>query len=148
MNELSKDRQQRTQESVARQPLLKLYGVEIGAMGRGYIELTALPQDFMLRTSGIVHGGVLAALADSAGGYALASMEEEPLLLLTVEFKINFLSVAKGEQILAIGRVLKNGRTLGVSQADLYMIGAGERKHVATALVTLIKKHNHGNQNG
>ncbi|MBD0256370.1 MAG: PaaI family thioesterase [Cytophagales bacterium] len=145
MNELSQDSEQRTRESVARQPLLKLYGVEVGALSRGYIELTASPRDFMRRTSGIVHGGVLAALADSAGGYALATMEDSPFLL-TVEFKINFLRVAEGEQILAIGRVLKNGRTLAVAQADLYMTDAGEKKQVATALVTLIKKHNHGNQ--
>lgn len=138
---------QQTRESVTRQPLLHLYGAEVNALERGYIELKVAVKDFMLRTSGIVNGGVLAALADSAAGYALSTMDESLPFLLTVEFKINFLMAAQGDLILASGRVLKNGKTLGVAQSDLYMVHSGEKIQVATALVTLIKKKNDGSPN-
>ena len=139
--------EQQTRESIARQPLLKLYGTEAHVLRSGYVELKVPVKDFMLRTAGIVNGGVLAALADSAAGYALSTLDERLPYLLTIEFKINFLVAAKGDTILASGRVLKNGRTLGVSKADLFMLEGERNTLVATALVTLIKRQNNGSSN-
>lgn len=139
--------EQQTRDSIARQPLLRLYGAEVQSLESGYIEIKVPVKDFMLRTAGIVNGGVLAALADSAAGYALSTLDEQLPYLLTIEFKINFLVAAKGDTILATGRVLKNGGTLGVAQADLFMLYEGNRTLAATALVTLIKRQNHGSSN-
>ncbi|MNT71266.1 hypothetical protein D3C72_2097330 [compost metagenome] len=56
---------------------------------------------------------------------------------LTAEYKINLLSPAQGERLVAVGRVLKPGRTLIVAQGEVYVEQQGRRKQVATMLMTL-----------
>ena len=58
--------------------------------------------------------------------------------VLTIELKINFLSPAVGDRFLSEGRVVRIGKTIIVAQADVYAFQAGERKHVATMLATLM----------
>ncbi|MCW3465246.1 PaaI family thioesterase [Chitinophaga nivalis] len=139
MEKLSPAIEQRTLESFARQRLMTLYGATVSGLAPGFMEISVLPMEALLRTSGIFHGGVLAALADTAAGYAAATMQPQDTSFLTVEFKINFLHTAKGEKLLASGKVLKAGSTLTVCQADLYTVQQDVEKHVATALVTLMK---------
>lgn len=141
MENLEPPVQERILASFGRQKLMQLYKAEVTGIGRGYFEISVPPEDFLLRTSGIFHGGVIAALADSAGGYAATTLQEEDTSFLTIEFKINFLRQAKGEKLIAKARVLKGGKTLTVSQADIYTIDKGADKLVATALVTLIKQN-------
>jgi acyl-coenzyme A thioesterase PaaI-like protein len=61
-----------------------------------------------------------------------------------VEFKVNFISPAKGELLIARGRVLKPGRTLTVCQGDVYAVISGEEKLVATMLATMIAREGTG----
>jgi hypothetical protein len=58
--------------------------------------------------------------------------------VLTIEYKINFLSPAQGEQLVARGRVTKPGRTVTVCNADVFAVSAGSEKLVATMLVTIM----------
>lgn len=141
MNTLEPSIKDRVLASFGRQRLMQLYGAEITGIDRGFLEITLLSQDFLLRTSGIFHGGVLAALADSAAGYAATTLHLQDASFLTVEFKINFLNQANGDKLIARARVLKGGKTLTVSQTDLFTQNQGSERLVATALVTLMKAH-------
>ena len=58
------------------------------------------------------HGGVTATIADNAGGYAAYSLMPAGADVLTVEFKISLLAPARGERLVARGRVKRPGRTL------------------------------------
>ena len=58
--------------------------------------------------------------------------------VLTTEFKINLLSPANGERILARGRVVRAGRTLTVAQTEVVALAAGEEKLVALLTATLM----------
>jgi acyl-coenzyme A thioesterase PaaI-like protein len=58
--------------------------------------------------------------------------------VLTVELKVNLLSVASGERLLARGQVMRPGRTLTVCRGDAYAGTGGEERHVATILTTMI----------
>lgn len=131
--------ERRVLESFARQKLMTQYGAKPTGIGEGYFEITVLPKDFLLRSSGIFNGGVIAALADTAAGYAAVTMQKEDTYFLTVEFKVNFLRQAKGEKLIAKGKVIKDGRTLTVSQTDIFTQTEATEELVATALVTLIK---------
>jgi uncharacterized protein (TIGR00369 family) len=132
--------QQRLLESFARQRLMALYGAAITAMGNGFLEITVLPMEALLRTNGIFHGGVIAALADSAAGYAAGTIQPTDTSFLTIEFKINFLNPAKGDKLITRAKVLKGGKTLTVLQADSFIENSGVEKQVATALLTFIKE--------
>jgi acyl-coenzyme A thioesterase PaaI-like protein len=58
--------------------------------------------------------------------------------VLTVELKVNLLSVASGERLLARGQVIRPGRTLTVCRGDAHAGTGEEVRHVATILTTMI----------
>jgi len=58
--------------------------------------------------------------------------------VLTVEYKVNFLSPAQGERMLARGRVIRPGRTVTVCcSGDVLALSEGKEKRVATMLATM-----------
>ena len=123
--------------SFARQGLMQTFGASLVRVERGEVELAMPWSDGVTQQHGFFHGGVVGALADSACGYAALSMVGEGEAGLTAEYKINLLSPARGERLIAVGRVLKPGRTLIVAQGDVFTETAGTRKAVATMLMTL-----------
>jgi uncharacterized protein (TIGR00369 family) len=130
----------RIRESFARQRLMTAYGAAITAMGRGFVEISLLPQDFLLRANGLFHGGVITALADSAAGYAAGTLHETDASFLTVELKINFLNPAKGDRLITRAKVLKGGKTLTIVQTDSFIENTETLRQVATALLTFIQE--------
>ncbi len=58
--------------------------------------------------------------------------------VLTTEFKVNLLAPAAGERLIALGRVVKPGRTLTVAQAEVFAETSGGRKLVALLTATLM----------
>jgi uncharacterized protein (TIGR00369 family) len=132
---------ERIEQSFARQKLMAAYGSQISIEKPGSVTIRVPKKDFLLRTSGIFHGGVIAAIADTAAGYAAVSCEPVDASFLTVEFKISFLNKAKGDLLVARAGVLKKGRTLTVASVDLFVHTENVEKKVAVALVTLIKEN-------
>lgn len=123
--------------SFASQGLMRTFGAELVRIERGEVELAMPWSDQVTQQHGFFHGGVVGALADTACGYAALSLAGEGEAGLTAEYKINLLSPAQGERLIAVGRVLKPGRTLIVAQGDVFTESAGQRKAVATMLMTL-----------
>ena len=90
---------------------------------------------------GFLHAAVVAGIADSACGYAAFTLMPAESEVLSVEFKTNLLRPAKGSRFLAEARVVKDGRTITVSRADVHAWeGAGEPRLVATMLATMIRQ--------
>ncbi|MCW5690530.1 MAG: PaaI family thioesterase, partial [Pseudolabrys sp.] len=88
-----------------------------------------------------VHAGAVSAIADSAAGYAALSVMPEGSGVLTAEFKINLLAPAAGERIVARGRVVKAGRTLTLSQAEVFAVKDGAEKLIAMLTATMMTIH-------
>jgi uncharacterized protein (TIGR00369 family) len=87
---------------------------------------------------GFVHAGAVAAIADSAAGYAALSLMPPGSGVLTTEFKINLLSPAGGEQLVARGRVIKAGRTLTLALSEVFAVRGGQEKLCAMLTATLM----------
>ena len=87
---------------------------------------------------GFLHGGVTAALADTAAGFAAYSLMPAGSSPLTVEFKINLIAPAAGERFIASANVVRSGRTLTIVETDVSAEVKGETKTVAKMLATLI----------
>lgn len=135
--ELSADRADTIASSFARQGLMRTFGAALARVERGEVEIAMSWSEGVTQQHGFFHGGVVGALADSACGYAALTMVGEGEAGLTAEYKINLLSPAQGERLIAVGRVLKPGRTLIVAQGDVFVEQQGRRKLVATMLMTL-----------
>ena len=84
-------------------------GATIGPISRGSVEIALRPSPVTSQQHGFVHGGIVSALADTAAGYSALSVMPPGTGVLTVEFKINFVSPAIGDRIIARGQVLKPG---------------------------------------
>ncbi|MEP5700805.1 MAG: PaaI family thioesterase, partial [Sneathiella sp.] len=88
--------------------------------------------------NGFFHGGVIGTLADNAAGAAAATLMQAGENCLTTEYKLNLLAPAKGDKIVAVSKIIKSGRSLKVAESNVYSMTGTEKKHCATALVTLV----------
>lgn len=117
---------------------MRLIGAEIVAIAPGSCTLAVKGMPELTQQRGFLHGGVTAALGDSACGYAAYSLMPAGSSPLTVEFKINLMAPAAGERFSASARVLRSGRTLTVAEADIVAEQGGEQRTIARMLATLI----------
>ena len=126
--------------SFARQGLMGHLGARLVAVGEDTCAIACAPRPELSQQHGFVHAGVVAAIADSAAGYAALAMTPEGSEVLTVEFKLNLLAPATGDLLIARGRVLRAGRTLTVCQSEVAALRDGEETQCAVALVTMIRR--------
>jgi uncharacterized protein (TIGR00369 family) len=68
---------------------------------------------------GTLHGGVLCDIADAAMGMAYGSTLGEGETFTTIELKINFLKPVWTGKLVAAGRMVKGGRTVGLVECDV-----------------------------
>lgn len=103
---------------VDRSPFWKLLGMElIGAEeGLARVRLTLRPD--LQNSRGIMHGGALGALVDSAGGLAVLTTGVDGSIP-TVEYSLNFLAPVEGGTVTAEGRLLRRGRRIAVSEVTV-----------------------------
>ena len=131
----------RVRASFARQGAMALIGATIVDVQPGYCALALLPRPETSQQHGYVHAGILATLADSAGGYAGYTLFPEDSSVLTVEYKLNLLAPAQGERIVAEGFVVKPGRTLAITRGEIHAESGETRTLVAIMQQTLMVMH-------
>lgn len=100
-------------------PIARLIGFKLVSIepGQAVIEFEATERH--ANPMGTLHGGVLCDIADAAMGIAYASLLEAGESFTTLELKINFLKPIWRARLRAIGRVIKNGRTIGLVECDV-----------------------------
>lgn len=118
-------------------PFMADLGVEPTAVeaGRVTTELVIAPRH--RQHTGVVHAGVIAALADHTMGAAAQTMAPEGQWVLTAEFKTSLLRGASGERLVCEAWVIKPGRQLSFTEAEVYALAGGERRLVAKASGTM-----------
>lgn len=128
----------RVRATFAQQGLMASIGARMTTVRPGAVEIELVPRDDITQQHGFVHGAIIAAIVDSACGFAAATLFAAAAGVLTVEYKINFIAPARGEKFIARGRVKKTGRTLTVCEGDAFAITGGEEKLVAAMQGTMI----------
>ena len=132
--------EQRIRESFARQEFMRTLGAEVASVSAGEVEIRLAIRKELQQQHGFAHAGVVASIADSACGYAALSLMEAGDDVVSVEFKLNLLSPAVGEQLVARARVVRSGRRLSVTACDVFALSRGEEKCVATFLGTMMRQ--------
>lgn len=110
--------------SLARQGMMTHLGVRLLSVTLGQVELALTYSDKLTQQQGGFHGGAIGALADIAGGYAALTVAPEGMEVVTIEYKINFLNSLQGGEIRAIGKVIKAGRRVIVTSAEVVHLDA------------------------
>ena len=136
------DYQAKVKKSFADQAVMKTIGASIEAIGAGEIEIEFPYQSSLTQQNGFIHAGIVSTVLDSACGYAAFSLMPEDTSVLTIEFKVNLLSPAKGDRFRGYGKVKKAGRTISVAEAELYAFSDQGKKLVATMVGTLMAINN------
>ena len=128
----------RIRDSFAKQGLMTTLGASLGHIAPGAVEILLVPSPAISQQHGFVHAGAVSAIADSAAGYSALSLMPEGAGVLTTEFKINLVAPAVGEHLVARGRVVKPGRTLTLTQSDVFAVGNGQERLVALLTATMM----------
>jgi uncharacterized protein (TIGR00369 family) len=132
------DFERRVRESFARQRIMAFMGARMETVGPGYCEIHLPYRQELTQQHNYIHGGVVGTIADSAGGYAGFTLMEANTSVLTVEYKLNLVAPADGQWFIARGNVIRSGKNLVISSADVFAVRNGEEHLCATMLQTLM----------
>jgi uncharacterized protein (TIGR00369 family) len=102
-------------------PLSHTLGFGKADVKQGEVTFPFEPQEYHYNTLGMVHGGVITAILDSAMGCTLHSTLPAGVGYVTLELKVNFIKAVtlKDKQLFAQGNIIHAGKTTGVVEAHL-----------------------------
>jgi uncharacterized protein (TIGR00369 family) len=127
--------------SFNKQNAMQLIRATLPVVEHGHTEIHVPHWDGINQQHGFVHGGVVGMIADSAAGYAAMTVVPVNASVLTVEYKINLLAPADGEMLVARGQVVRAGRTLIVTKAEVFAIKDGKEALCALMQQTIMVMH-------
>jgi uncharacterized protein (TIGR00369 family) len=100
-------------------PIAQLIGFDLISVKSGEAAIEFQATDAHANPMGTLHGGVLCDIADAAMGIAYSSNLDAGESFTTLELKINFLKPIWKARLRALGRVVKQGRTVGLVECDI-----------------------------
>jgi len=138
MSELKLDeaRVARIHEAFASVPYAKLLGLELGEMKPGEASLHLDVRDELRQNQGVVHGGAVASLIDTASAFAVVTQLEAHERVTTTDLTIHYLRPVTAGRLSATARTVRAGRRLFVLSVE---VTDDQQKLVATAVTTYIK---------
>ncbi|MBS8273114.1 PaaI family thioesterase [Thalassospira tepidiphila] len=121
----------------AQQPYNLSIGAQVDDVQPGRVAVIVPARPDLLQHNGYFHGGLIAGLADIAGGFAAWSLVEADQGMLTIEYKLNIVAPGMGDQLRAVGEVVSRGRSIIVTRIDVFGMRNTETVLCATSLQTL-----------
>ncbi|WP_102783487.1 PaaI family thioesterase [Thalassospira sp. GB04J01] len=121
----------------AQQPYNLSIGAKITDVKPGRVEVVVPTRSDLVQHNGFFHGGLIAGLADIAGGFAGWSLVEVDQGMLTIEYKLNIVAPGLGDELRAVGEVVSRGRSIIVTRIDIFGMRNEKPVLCTTALQTL-----------
>jgi uncharacterized protein (TIGR00369 family) len=128
----------RVRASFDKQTFMATLGATLESVSAGAVAIRLSFRDDLTQQHGFLHAGAIASIADSACGYAALSLMPLDAGVLSIEFKINMLSPARGDAIIARGEVIRAGRNIMVCRADVHSVTERDEKLVAAMQATMM----------
>lgn len=122
-------------EANARAAFNRWAGLVVSRAEPGEVELQLSWRDDFGQYNGFLHAGLIGALLDTACGFA-AYTTAGPVL--ASHFSVNCLAPARGEQFIAVGRIVKAGRKQIFAAAELFAVTQHPPSLVATGQAILV----------
>ena len=120
---MEKEIKERLISRVKTNPYINFLEIDFTEVEDGRVEARMPLHDEQRQYSGVIHGGVLAALADTVAGFAAYTMLPIDWDVLTADLNISFLRAAWGKELIAKGYVVKPGRHLHFCECEIYCDG-------------------------
>ena len=131
----------RVRASFAKQHAMDLIHATLPVVEPGLTEIHLPHWTGVEQQHGFVHGGVVGMIADSAAGYAANTLTPADTSVLTVEYKLNLVAPADGQRLVARGEVIKPGRTLIITRAEVFAIRDEQSTLCAIMQQTIMVMH-------
>jgi uncharacterized protein (TIGR00369 family) len=112
-------------------------GTKVESAEVGHVVMSLAKDDNLLQANGFFHGGVIAGLADHAGGGAVTTAMPPGRFAVTVNLNVSFLAPAKGQSLIARARAIQVGGTIGVAHVEVASLESDVETPCAVAIVTL-----------
>lgn len=135
------DWETKVRASFAKQGAMSLIGAQLVELRPGYCEIHLPWRPDLTQQNGYFHAGIISTVVDSAAGYAGFTLMPPGSSVLSVEFKLNLLSPADGELLIATGEVIKPGKTLVITRGEAYVVKGDKTTHCSTMQQTLMTMH-------
>lgn len=113
-------------------------GARLELVAPGKVTIRLPYRTDLTQQHGFLHAGAVTAVVDSACGYAALTLMEPGAAVLSVEFKVNLLAPAAGMEFLAIGTVVRAGRTITVCSGEFRAVDDGRETVVAMLQGTMM----------
>lgn len=126
----------RVQKAMSAVPYAGLLGIQVGEVAPGSATLTLQVRKELTQNHGVVHGGAIASLIDSATAFAILSLLSPKEKVTTVDLTISYLRAVTEGQLSATAEIVRAGRRLFVVSAN---VTDSTGRLIATALSTYIK---------
>jgi len=124
--------------SFATQSMMQTLGASLGEISPGLVRVQAPILPGLRQQQGFGHAGLTFTLGDTAAGYAALSLMAPEFDVLTAEIKINLLAPARGDLLIATGRVIKPGRRLMIVTAEVVARDGGTDTLIAILQGTMV----------
>ena len=134
--DLSEEQRRRVEEMGEAVPFLKHLGVQVESVGPGSATLLLPIRKEIMRNDGIVHGGAVASVIDSAFAFAIIPLLADNERTVTIDLTIHYLRPLSGGSSKTIARVVRAGRRVITVSAELFDENG---KLAATALSTYLR---------
>ena len=131
--ELSAEELARLRETFARVPYVGLLGFEFVRAERGAAAFALDVREELTRMGGILHGGAVVSLLDTAAAFAVHTVIEPDARTVTVDLTVHFLRPASAGRIEAHARILRRGRRVCILSVEAR---DGSAEIIATATMT------------
>jgi uncharacterized protein (TIGR00369 family) len=131
------DYQARIRRSFDRQRALGTLGATLARVAPGEVEIHLPFRPELSQQHGYLHAGITTAIVDTACGYAALTLMPPDAAVLSIEFKVNLLAPGEGELFVAVGRVVKPGRTVMVCTGEVEARWTGGRRAIALMQATM-----------
>ena len=135
-NSLDEARFARAQAAFAAVPFAKLLGLEMGELKTGEATPHLTVRDELTQNQGVMHGGAVASLIDTASAFAVVTQLEPDERVTTTDLTIHYLRPIVSGRLSATARIVRGGRRLFVLSIEVIN---DQQKLVATAITTYIK---------
>ena len=135
-NNLDPARVERAREAFGLVPYAKLLGLELGEVGRGVASVRLEVREELKQYQGVVHGGAVASLIDTAAAFAVLTQLEINERVTTTDLTIHYLRPANSGRLTATARIARTGRRLVVLTVE---VTNDQGILVATAVTGYIK---------
>jgi uncharacterized protein (TIGR00369 family) len=138
MKKINPEYIERVNQLINRCPYFDLLSMKISEVGAGFSVMEIDLAKKHLQPFGFVHGGVFASIVDAAAFWSLFyEIEDQDTGVTTVDLKLNYLAPAVSGKLIAKGRQIKMGRTLGYAEAEVTDTGGRILAHGTSTVILL-----------